>query len=86
MRNILNESGKARLFMATVMYVLFTIDGTILLGGLYKALMKYLGSPVTNDIYSYVFVCLLTPVYFKVAKMQLQLYREQQAEKKKPSQ
>lgn len=82
MKNLFNASGKVRLWMAALMYLLLVINGTILLADLYKALMHYLGSPVTNDVYSYVFVCLLAPAYFNIAKMQLDLHKEQQAKKK----
>ena len=42
-----------------------------------------LGSP-TDNVFGYVFICLLVLMYFNVAKMQLQLYlhKERQAEKK----
>ena len=87
MRNFFNKNGKFRLWGPTLMCFLFAFSGAILLADLYRALMRYLGSP-TDNVFGYVFVCLLVPMYFNVAKLQLQLdlHKEQQAEKKKLSQ
>ena len=86
MKNFFNRSGKFRLWGAALMCFLFAFSGAMLLADLYRALMCYLGSP-TDNVFAYVFICLLVPMYFNVAKMQLQLYlhKEQQAEKKTPS-